>query len=99
MNNVLFSQDVFDFLNEKCPIGFIPRAATFKKTGRNDAIVEVTSTTGGRVKFTISRLFALPSAVLKIVWGDTWFSQEELWGDQPEDAGNNDINDRYPQFE
>lgn len=99
MNNVLFSSDVFDFLNEKCPDGFVPGSATFKKTGRNDAIVEVVSTVGGKIKFTISRVTALPSAVLQVVWGDTWFSQEELWGDAPEDAGNSDIADRYPQFD
>ena len=99
MNNILFSSDIFDFLNEKCPDGFVPRRATFKKRGRNDAIVEVISARGGKIKFTISRLAVLPSSILKIVWGDTWFSPEELWGESPEDAGNNDLNDRYPQFE
>ncbi len=99
MNNILFSSDVFDFLNEKCPDGFVPQAATFKKSGRNDAIVEVVSVKGGKIKFTISRLSALPAAVLQVVWGDTWFSQEELWGESPEDAGNSDLNDRHPQFD
>ena len=78
------AENILNFFLEKDAIIGHPLRADFEKTGRNTARLTVHSESGQTHTFTINRMSWLPSAILMRIWGATWFSQEELWGEQPE---------------